>query len=114
LALGCVSQLRDDLQQRGILSKRRIFISGRALGGCWFRRGALYHLLQNRTYLGEAVHKGAAYPGEQERIVDDELWNAVQAKLETNRGVRRRSRIESGALLGGLLFDDLGNLMSPT
>ena len=114
LALGCVSQLRDDLQQRGVLSKQRVLTSGRVLGGCSFGRGALYHLLQNRIYLGEVVHKGISYPGEQERIIDDELWNAVQAKLEANRGVRRRSRIETGALLGGLFFDDRGNLMSPT
>jgi hypothetical protein len=114
LALGCVSQLRDDLQQRGVLSKRRILTSGRVLGGCSFGRGALYHLLQNRIYLGEVVHKGVSYPGEQERIIDNELWNAVQATLEANRGVRRRSRIETGALLGGLFFDDRGNLMSPT
>src|SRR5207302_3615202 len=65
-------------------------------------------------YLGEVVHKGASYPGEQERIIDDELWNAVQTKLEANRGERRRSRVETGALLGGLFFDDRGNLMSPT
>ena len=38
----------------------------------------------------------------------------MQAKLEAKRGVRRRSRIETGALLGGLFFDDRGNLMSPT
>ena len=35
-------------------------------------------------------------------------------KLEANRGDRRRSRAETGALLGGLIFDDRGNLMSPT
>ena len=114
LALGCVSQLRDDLQQRGVLSKQRVLTSGRVLGGCSFGRGALYHLLQNRIYLGEVVHKGVSYPGEQERIIDDELWNAVHTKLEANRGVRRRSRMETGALLGGLFFDDRGNLMSPT
>src|SRR4249920_309374 len=31
LALGCVSQLRDDLQRRNILSKRRVLASGRVL-----------------------------------------------------------------------------------
>jgi site-specific DNA recombinase len=114
LALGCVSQLRDDLQQRGVLSKQRVLTFGRMQDGCSFGRGALYHLLQNRIYLGEVVHKGTSYPGEQERIIDDEMWNAVQAKLEANRGVRRKSRIETGALLGGLFFDDRGNLMLPT
>jgi site-specific DNA recombinase len=114
LALGCVAALRANLEQRGIRSKQRSLTSGQVLGGCSFGRGALYHLLQNRIYLGEVVHKGVAYRGEQERIVDDALWNAVQAKLEENRVTRRRSRVETGALLGGLIFDDRGNLMSPT
>src|SRR5262245_49368971 len=114
LALGCVSALREDLERRGIHSKKRILTSGQVLGGGSFGRGALYHLLQNRIYLGQVVHKGISYPGEQERIIDDELWNAVQSKLEVNRGVRRTSRVETGALLGGLIFDDRGNLMSPT
>ena len=33
-------------------------------------KGSLYKLLNNRTYLGEAVHKGTSYPGEHEAIVD--------------------------------------------
>ena len=41
--------------------------SGRVLGGGSFGRGALYHLLRNRIYLGEVVHKGIGYPGEHER-----------------------------------------------
>jgi hypothetical protein len=114
LAVGCVSELLEDLERRGIRSKQRILTSGQVLGGCSFRRGALYHILQNRVYRGEVVHQGVSYPGEQEPIVDEELWSAVQAKLAQNHGVRRRSRIETGALLGGLIFDDRGNLMTPT
>ena len=97
-----------------IRSKQRVLTSGRVLGGGSFGRGALYHLLQSRIYLGEVVHKGISYPGEHERIIDDELWNAVQARLLANRGARRRSRLETGALLGGLFFDHRGNLMSPS
>ena len=114
LVLGCVSKLRADLDQRGVWSKQRILTSGRVLGGCSFDRGALYHLLRNRIYRGEVMHKGIAYPGEQSAIVDEELWNAVQAKLSGNLMKRRQARIESGALLGGLIFDDRGNRMAPT
>src|SRR5216684_1998761 len=64
LAIGCVSQLREDLEQRGVRSKQRVLTSGQVLGGCSFGRGALYHLLQHRIYLGEVVHKGVEYPGE--------------------------------------------------
>src|SRR5262249_48241948 len=114
LKLECVSALQKDLEQRGVRSKERVLTSGRVLGGCSFGRGALYHLLQNRIYRGEVVHQSVAYPGEQERIVDERLWSAVQAKLAENWGTRRRSKIETGALLGGVIFDDRGHLMSPT
>jgi site-specific DNA recombinase len=113
-ALGCVSSLQVDLDRKAVRSKQRILTSGRMLGGSSFGRGALYHLLQNRIYRGEVVHKGTAYAGEHEAIVDEELWNAVQAKLSGNRTRRRQARIESGAILGGLIFDDRGNRMSPT
>jgi len=114
LALGCVAKLRADLDQRGVRSKQRELTSGRMLGGCSFGRGALYHLLRNRLYRGEVIHKGIAYPGEHTAIVDDKLWGEVQARLSDNRTIRRKSRVETGALLGGLIFDDRGNRMSPT
>ena len=38
-------------------------------------------MLQNCIYRGETVHKGKSYPGEHEAIVDEALWNAVQATL---------------------------------
>ena len=46
--------------------------------------------------------------------MDEELWRAVQDRLAANRTIRRKSRIETGALLGGLIYDDRGNIMSPT
>jgi site-specific DNA recombinase len=60
------------------------------------------------------VHKDVAYPGEHKAIIDQELWNAVQAKLSGDVVRQRRARIESGALLTGLIFDDRGNRMTPT
>src|SRR6266487_3180057 len=114
LSVGCVSKLRVDLDQKGICSKQRVLTSGRVQGGCSFGRGALYHLLQNSIYRGEVVHKGIAYPGEHKAIVDEELWSAVQARLADNRTIRRKSRIETGALLAGLIYDDRGNIMSPS
>ena len=82
-------------RKKGIRSKQRILTSGRVLGGCTFGRGALYHLLRNRIYRGEVVHKGIAYPGEHEAIVAEELWNAVQAKLSGNILRQRQNRVES-------------------
>ena len=114
LALGCVAKLQADLDQRGVRSKQRVLTSGRVIGGCSFGRGALYHLLRNRIYRGEVVHKGIVYPGAHKAIVEEEPWTAVQARLADNCTTRRKSRVETGALLGGLIYDDRGNIMSPT
>jgi site-specific DNA recombinase len=79
-----------------------------------FGRGALYHLLRNRLYRGEVVHKGIVHPGEHQAIVDQDLWNAVQDKLTGNIQMGRRRRIDTGALLTGLIFDERGSRMSPS
>lgn len=71
--------------------------------------------VQNRTYRGEATHKGDVYPGEHAAIVDKSLWGAVQAVLAENR-IQRVSGANSKApsLLTGLLFDAAGERLTPT
>jgi len=51
--LGSVRLLKQELEARGINSKAWTSASGRIIGGKPFSRGALYLILQNRTYLGE-------------------------------------------------------------
>ena len=45
-------------------------------------KGCLYKLLNNRIYIGEAVHKGQSYPGEHEAIIERALWDKVHAILQ--------------------------------
>ncbi len=54
------------------------------------------------------------FPGEQQPIVDRELFEAVQAKLKAGAVVRTARRSQSPAFLMGLLHDDRGNRMSPS
>ena len=113
--LGSVAILRDELKSEGIVSKIRISAKGLQKGGAPFARGALYHLLQNRIYLGEIPHKGTSYPGEHQAIVDRDLWDKVQARLTANRRARQTgSRTKSPSLLTGLLFDGNGQRMTPS
>jgi site-specific DNA recombinase len=75
----------------------------------------IYRILSNRVYLGEAVHKGNAYPGEHDAIVTQAQWDAVHAVLQVSPRVRRnRTRCETPALLRGLIFGADGRAMSPT
>ena len=107
--LGSVRELQIELDRSGILSKRRLDRFGRSTGGRPLARGALYHLLQNRTYGGEIVHKKAAYPSRHEAIVDKGLWDDVQRQLAVNRCERQNgSTAQQPSLLTGLLVDEEG------
>jgi site-specific DNA recombinase len=78
-------------------------------------KGVLYKLLNNRVYIGDAVHKGVSYPGEHEAIIDRKLWDQAHAILKESPRKRAAStRTQTPALLKGLLFGPDGAAMSPT
>ena len=52
LRLGCMKKLKDYSDRQQIRSKVR------TSGGTSYSPGALYHLLNNRVYVGEIVHRG--------------------------------------------------------
>lgn len=116
LALGSVHALQRDLAAAGIHSKAHTTARGRSIGGQHFSRGALFHLLRNRIYLGKIVHKDQVYDGAHDPIVDQDVFDTVQVQL--NAQVRRhRSLKKSRAIrapLTGKLFDAAGEPMSPT
>ena len=113
--LGSVRLLKAELEARGIKSKSWTSASARPVGGKSFSRGALYLMLQNRTYLGEIVHKGQLHPGEHTPIIDQPLWDAVQEQLAGNTARRQCGRrTRQSSLLAGMLFDGDGNRMTPS
>jgi hypothetical protein len=115
LELGSVRQLMDDLRGRGIVTKRQRMRDGSIRGGVPFARGPLYHLLKNRTYVGETVHHHRSYPGEHAAIVDRSLFAAVQAKLADSAGDRRmRTTAAHPSLLAGRIRDSSDRPMSPS
>lgn len=115
LRLKSVRALQLELDAAGIRSKRRVRPNGTEVGNQRFSQGALYLLLQNRTYRGEATHKGNAYPGEHSAIIEKPLWHAVQAVLAENRIERSTGfNTKAPSLLTGLLFDEAGERLTPT
>jgi site-specific DNA recombinase len=110
-----VRLLKEHLDTAGIVSKRRIAADGRVYGGKPMTRGALYHMLQNRIYRGEIVHKTQAYPGEHKTIVDEALWQKVQKTLAANRVERAHGKGSNHvSLLAGRIYDGHGELMTPS
>lgn len=115
LELGDVPSLADELNRESYRTKVQARASGPHRGGCLYQRGTLYHLLSNRIYRGFIVHKGQAYTGEHEAIVDEDLWQRVQVLLSANAcGTSRRLKHQHPSLLTGKVFDGEGRAMTPT
>jgi site-specific DNA recombinase len=114
LELGSIRVLIQDLDRRGIRTKRRAGNNGRTTGGIRFSVGPLAHLLRNRFYVGEVVYRGKIHRGEHKPIVDEALFEAVQAKLAAGAAARRVQHRGSPAILARRIFDDRGNRMTPT
>jgi site-specific DNA recombinase len=112
--LGSLNLLMAELRKRGFVTKVRTLKAGESVGGIPFTRGPLAYLLRNRFYIGEVAFKGEVLNGEQTAIVDRELFDAVQAKLDAQINGRRAARANSEALLAGRIFDDRGNRMTPS
>lgn len=87
--------------------------SGQRRNGNFFNKGQLYQLLHRRTYIGEAVHKDKSYPGEHQAIIDRDLFDKVQEKLNKQNPKSDCNQHPSQGLLKGLLFDADGRAYSP-
>lgn len=113
--LGSVRNVKAELDRLQLKTKLQKPASGIVQGGLPFRIGHLYTILRNRLYRGEIAHKGQIHPGDHPPIIEQALWEAVQARLASNATVRRSgSSSKEPSLLAGLLFDSDGNLMTPS
>jgi hypothetical protein len=103
--LGSATVLARELRREGFRNKQDTLID----------KGYLYRLLNNRVYRGEALHKGKAYPGEHDAIIDADLWDRVHTILqESPRKRANNSRAQTPALLKGMIFSENGAAMTPT
>ena len=114
LELGSIDRLANDLRKRGVFTTVKLLKTGKTTGGNLFTRGPLSYLLRNRFYIGQVVYKGEILPGPQTAIVDIKLFNDVQARLIDQQNNHTKTRAKSEAPLIGRIFDDRGNLMSPS
>ncbi len=115
LELHSIGNLADELAADGVVTKKRVFRDGRTVGGIPFTTGPLAALLKNPVYIGKVRQGDDLHEGEHEAIIDQELWNEVQATLATSRHERRLgSRARYPSLLTGMITDPDGRPMSPT
>lgn len=105
LELGSCTELAREVASQGIRTKR----------GNRIDKKALYRMLNNRVYIGEAVHKGESYPGEHDAIIDRATWDKVHSILTDRPRTRAaRTRAQTPALLKGLIYGPDGAAFSPS
>ncbi len=115
LQLGCVRKLKAELTRLGWLTPSRKNRNLDLIGNHPFSRGHLYRILSNPIYNGQIAHKDAVFPGQHPAIVDADTWIAVQERLKANlQGHRTRVTAVNPSLLTGMVFDHLGNPLTPT
>ena len=103
--LGSATALVRELRAEGVTGKQGKLVD----------KGYVYKLLNNRVYIGQAVHKGTAYPGEHSAIISQGLWDKVHGALaESSHRRGARTRAQMPALLKGLIFGPTGRAMTPT
>lgn len=104
-------KIKNVLKLKKYLAEQKILTrTGKELA-----KGSLYHILSNKVYPGKIVHKNKEYDGLHEPIISEELFNNVQNLLKANSVERKHATNEkNGSLLTGLLYDDIGNKMSPS
>jgi site-specific DNA recombinase len=107
-------KLVEDLDAKGIVTKRRDTKVKKFNGAIPFTYGPLAYFLKNRLYIGETGHKEKWFAGEHASIVDRKTFDKVQQLLASKPADRKASRTASEAMLMGKLYDDRGNGMSPS
>jgi site-specific DNA recombinase len=111
---GSALTVARELNAAAQVTKRRTSANSSRGGKPW-TKGSIYKVLANRVYLGEAVHKGVAYPGEHAPIIDQRAWekaHVVMAEPPHRRGAASRRQVP--ALLKGLIYGPSGRAMSPS
>jgi site-specific DNA recombinase len=115
LEIGSVHKLAEELAGAGVTSKVFVTGKGKQLGGTPIGRGALFHLLRNRIYLGQICHKDQIFDGEHQPVIDEPLFLEVQKRLaaKSSRSSAKTERRAEQAILTGRLVDAHGEIMSP-
>lgn len=118
LELGAMNALLSDLKNKGHKTKEWITRTGKHYPAKDFSKSSVYRILKNKIYIGKIEHKaaGKVYDGLHEAIIEQQLWDDVQALLEGNKSSRPKvsDNGDRPYLLKGILENPNGYSMTPS
>jgi DNA invertase Pin-like site-specific DNA recombinase len=117
--LGCLRAVEQEAERRGLRSKRHVFSTGRIQGGGPLSRGQIHHILCNPIYTGRIRHKYKVFDGQHAAIINVDLWDRVQVRLQEASARPRSRRTTQGnrtkpAPLTGKFRDQTGDRLTPS
>lgn len=102
--------VKEKLDRKGIVTRKRINKSGKVTGGSSFSRGNVTSILSNPIYAGKIKHKDKVYQGNHQPIIEETQWEEAQNRSSENTADRTtKANTTSPGLLNGLLFDGEDN-----
>lgn len=109
-------RIAQELNAKGITTKCWTTKKGTLHNGSPWQSAHVYRALKNKTYIGLIEHEGEAYPGEQEAIVPQELWDEVQNAYARPIGLKRgpQTPVNKALLQGIIRCGHCGRAMTPT
>ncbi len=118
LKLGSITPLLQDLKEKGHQTKSWVTSSGKFYPPNDFNKSSLYRILGNPIYIGKIKHKAVdcLYDGQHEAIIDQSLWDNVQALMEKNAAQKTRipDNKDRPYLLKGLIVNPNGYALTPS
>ncbi len=89
-----IKDICDNLNERKIKTSK----------GARFNKNSLHTLLKNRKYLGVYIYKDIEIPDGMPRIIQDELFEKVQERMQINTQMPARSKAKEEYLLTSKLY----------
>ncbi len=116
--LECLRLVELAAEKERLRTKTRDAADPKMRGGKPFSRGRIQNLLRNPLYIGKIRHKAIVHEGQHDAIIDDELFERVQSKLEA--ASRRSAKSQSSkpgkitSPLAGRIFDGEDRRLTPS
>lgn len=93
-----------ELNQKGYKTKQWVTKRGVVYGGNKWNKAHVYRLITNHLYIGEVIHKGQYYPGEQAPIISRNIWDETQKIFkEGNKTRGAKTKSTTPALLKDII-----------
>jgi hypothetical protein len=84
LRTGSAKAVATVLELKGIRGKVWTTKKGVKYEGQKINDQMIYRMLKNPLYIGQVRHKGNFYKGEQDAIIEQDVWDKVQILLNSN------------------------------